>query len=140
MKKIFLLCALVFAACAGGPAPKNTVFEFIDAVKNSDSLKVAKILDVDAYIKSLIAAPATAQDTAQILEQNRPKVLESLLGEGDVRTRWLHDLIVVNKEEIYGDTATVEVSFVDQQAGTQLYTRIVLRRQPDRTWRVTYFK
>ncbi len=140
MKKILIICALVFAACAGGPSPKDTVFEFIDAVKNSDSLKVAKILDVDAYIKSLIAAPATAQDTAQILEQNRPKAIQSLLGEGDIRTRWLRDLIVVNKEEIYGDTATVEVSFLNQQAGTQLYTRIVLQRQTDRTWRVTYFK
>jgi hypothetical protein len=140
MKKIIIICALVFAACSSGPAPKDTVFQFIDAVKNSDSTKIVQLLDIDAYIKSLIESPTTPGDTVALLEVNRPKIIQSLLGDGDVRHRYLNETIVVNKEERQDSTALVEVSFLDQAAGRQLYTKMQLHRQPDGSWRITYFK
>jgi hypothetical protein len=138
MKKTIFI-ALLLASCSGGPNPKDTVFEFIDAVKNSDSLRVVQILDVDAYIKARMPEMSAA-DSAKVLEDYRAKTIQSLLGEGEVRARWIHDLIVVNTETRYDSTAEVEVSFVDRDAGRQLYTKMQLHRQPDRTWRITYFR
>ncbi|HBY99997.1 MAG TPA: hypothetical protein DEO84_01630 [candidate division Zixibacteria bacterium] len=62
------------------------------------------------------------------------------MGNGEVRSRWLRDLIVVNTETRKGDVAEVEVSFINRDAGLQLYTKMALHRQPDRSWRVTFFK
>jgi hypothetical protein len=131
--------ALLVASCSSGPSPKDTVFEFIYAVKNSDSLRVVKLLDVDAYIKSRMPE-MTAQDSAKVLDDYKTKTIQSLLGEGDVRSRWLRDLIVVNTETHKDDLAEVEVSFLDREAGRQLYTKMQLHRQTDGSWRITYFK
>jgi hypothetical protein len=138
MKKLICIVLLI-AACSGGPAPKDTVFEFIDAVKSSDSLRVVKLLDIDAYIKSRMPE-MSAEDSARVLDEYRTKTIQSLLGDGEVRTHWLRDLIVVNTETHKGDMAEVEVSFINREAGLQLYTKMQLHRQPDRSWRVTYFK
>jgi hypothetical protein len=80
------------------------------------------------------------EDSVKVMDEYRVKTIQSLLGEGDVRKRFLHDLIVVNTETRQDSVAEVEVSFLDRQAGNQLYTKMQLRRQPDRSWRVTYFK
>jgi hypothetical protein len=139
MKKVIIITCLILAACSRGPSPKDTVFEFIDAVKSSDSLRVAKLLDMDAYIKSRMSA-MSSEDSAKVLNDYRVKTIQSLLGDGLVRGRFMHDLIVVNKEVLQDSLAEVEVSFVDQQAGQQLYTKMQLRHQPDRTWRIIYFR
>jgi len=138
MKKLICI-VLLLAGCSGGPAPKDTVFEFIDAVKSSDSLRVVKLLDIDAYIKSRMPE-MSAEDSVKILAEYQVKTIQSLLGNGEVRSRWLRDLIVVNTETRKGDVAEVEVSFINRDAGLQLYTKMALHRQPDRSWRVTFFK
>jgi hypothetical protein len=138
MKKT-LIIAILIASCSGGPVPKDAVFEFIDAVKSSDSLRVVKLLDIDTYIKSQMSE-MTAQDSAKILDEYRTKTIRSLLGDGEVRSRWLHDLIVVNTETRKDSMAEVEVSFVDREVGHQLFTKMQLHRQTDGSWRITYFR
>jgi len=138
MKK-FALIILVLLACSGGPGPKDAVFEFIDAVKTSDSLRVIQLLDIDAYVKSLMVE-MSPEDSARALTEHRAMTIQSLLGDGNVRRRWMSSLIVVNKEMVAGDSAEVEVSFVDQRAGHQLYTIMLLSKQPDKTWKITYFR
>jgi len=140
MKKIIVAISLIATfGCASGPDPKDTVFEFIDAVKSSDSLRVISILDIDSYIKTQ-SSDISPDDSATAPGENRVKIIQSLLGDGEVRQRWLTSLIVVNKEAVQGNLAEVEVSFIDRQAGHQLYTKMQLERQPDRTWRITYFR
>ncbi len=139
MRKIIIVLILIAAACSSGPTPKKTVFEFIDAVKSDDSLKIVQLLDIDAFIKSRMPE-MSPEDSAKALEEYRVKTIQSLLDNGDIRHRFLHDLIVVNIESRQGDVAEVEVSFVNRETKTQLYTKIQLHRQPDGTWRITYFK
>ena len=144
MKKIYILIPLVaFSAillnCSSGPAAKDTVFQFIDAVKNSDSLQVVKLLDIDAYIRSKMPS-MTPEDSAKVLKEYRITTIQSLLGDGDVRYRFLHDQIVVNMETRKDSVAEVEVSFIDRDIGNQLYTKMQLHLQPDHTWRITFFK
>jgi hypothetical protein len=144
MKKTILLISLAIAvACSSGPSPKDTVFEFIDAVKAADSLRIFSILDLDGYIAMTSEgnmAEMSSADTVAALDAYRTRTIESLLRDGDVRHRWLTNQIIVNKEIIKKDTANVEVSFIDQQSGYMLYTQIQLLRQPDKTWRVVFFK
>jgi hypothetical protein len=139
MRKIIIVMILILAACSGGPTPKDTVFEFIEAVKNADSLKIVQILDIDAYIKSRLPE-MSPEDSTRVMDEYRVKTIQSLLGNGEIRRRFLNDLIVVNTEARQDSIADVEVSFVDRQANTQLYTKMLLRHQPDHTWRITYFK
>jgi hypothetical protein len=139
MKKIIFIGMIFIGACAKGPQPKDVVFEFIDAVKSSDSLRVAQILDIDSYIKSIMTEMSPS-DSAQVLIDYRAKTIKSLLGNGEVRLRWMRSLIVVNKEEKQDSTAEVEVSFIDQALERQLYTKMQLHQQPNGGWKITYFK
>jgi hypothetical protein len=140
---IIIICLALALGCSSGPSPKDTVFEFIDAVKSADSLRIFSILDLDAYIAGTSEGnmPAmSSADTVAALESYRVRTIDALLRDGEVRHRWLSNQIVVNKEINRGDTANVEVSFIDQQSGSMLYTQIQLKRQANHTWRVIFFK
>lgn len=126
-------------ACSGQPGPKDVVFDFIDAVLTSDSLGVINNLDVDEYVK-LLLMEMSPEDSALAISERREKTIQSLLGDGDTRSRWLRQQIVVN-ELFPGDTlAEVEVSFIDQASGHMVYTRMQLKRQPDDSWKIIFFR
>jgi hypothetical protein len=138
VRKIIIL-VLGLAACSSQPGPKDYVFEFIDAVKSSDSLRIERVLDIESYVRAGMQE-MSPQDSAVVLNAYRDSTIQSLLGDGDVRGRWISSLIVVNKEEKQDTLAEVEVSFVDQSVGHQLYTKMQLRKQPDGAWKVTFFR
>jgi hypothetical protein len=139
MKKIIIVSLLVLIACSGQPTPKDTVFDFIDAVLSSDSLRVTKDLDVDAYVKMQMMS-MSPEDSVSVLKDYRVKTIQSLLGDGDVRQRWSHLQIIVNKETINDGKADVEVTFGDKASGHYVYTQMQLEKQADKTWKITYFK
>ena len=66
-------------------------------------------------------------DTIAALEAYRTKTIESLLQDGEVRHRWLPTRLWSTRRSMKGDTANVEVSFIDQQSGYMLYTQIQLQ-------------
>jgi len=139
MKKIAVPLFLMLAACANKPAPKDVVFEFIDAVRGNDTTRVVQLLDIDAYIKLKMTEMSSA-DSAWVLSAYRDSTLQSLLADGEVRDRWVNWQIVVNKEILHGELADVEVSFVNKITRYQLYTLVQLRKQPDDTWRMVFFE
>jgi hypothetical protein len=97
-----MIMGLGLVFCSGKPGPKDVVFDFIRAVYDSDSTKIVKILDVDAY--------------------NRMHMVE------------------MSPEDIKDDFAEVEVSFIDRSTNVLTFTKIQLRKQPDGSWRIVYFK
>jgi len=139
MKKLALISILIMASCSGKPGPKDVVFDFIDGVLTSDSLKVVSNLDLDTYIKARMTE-MSAEDSAKALSENRTKTIQSLLGEGPIRLRWLDQQIVVNEAFETDTTAEVEVSFVDRTTRHQLYTKMQLRKEPDGFWKIVYFR
>ena len=139
MKKLILLLLTALIACSGKPSPTDVVIAFIGAVRENDSLRVVQYLDIDAYIKNQMMA-MTPADSAQVLAEYRTKTIQSLLGDGDIRREWIRKQIVTNAESIVGSTAEVEVSFIDQAIGHQLYTKMQLHKQPDGAWRIIYFR
>ena len=139
MKIIIISSILALIACSNNPAPKDTVFDFIDAVLNSDSLRVVKDLDMDAYIKNLMM-PMSSEDSVKTLQEYRIKTIQSLLGDGDVRQRWSRSQIIVNNESVNDSIADVEVTFGDKSSGHYVYTKMQLQRQLDKSWKIIYFK
>jgi hypothetical protein len=140
MRKLLILFSLAALACSSKPDPKDVVFDFIDAVLTSDSLRVAKDLDVDAYLKNFMTE-MTPEDSAAALEANRGKTIRSLLDDGEVRSRWLRQQIVVNEAFVADTTAEVEVSFIDKSSGHMVYSRMQLSWRPDEdTWKIVFFR
>lgn len=139
MKTKIPLAILILLSCSGKPTPKDVVFDFIKAVKSSDSLEVARLLDVDAYIQYRMAQ-MTPEDSAQVLAEHRKKTFESVLKDGQIRTHWKKSQILVNRATESDSLAEVEVSFMDKQTAYLLYTKIVLKRGPDGTWRIVWFQ
>jgi len=139
MRKFTVIFAMILAACSGKPGPKDVVFNFIEAVMVSDSLGVVNNLDVDAYLKSRMTE-MSPEDSAKALAENREKTIQSLLGEGPIRLRWMDQQIVVNESIQTDSTAEVEVSFIDRTTRHQLYTKMQLRKVPDASWKIVYFR
>jgi len=139
MKKLLILVIPLLLACSSQPGPKDVVFEFIDGVLTSDSLIVVKNLDIDAYIKSLMMEMSPA-DSSAILSEKRVSTIQTLLGDGETRRRWLRSQIIVNTETKSDSVAEVEVSFIDRSINHQLYTKMQLKRQVDKSWKIVFFK
>jgi hypothetical protein len=139
MKRILLILGLGLVFCSGKPGPKDMVFDFIRAVYESDSTRIVEILDVDAYNR-MHMVEMSPEDSARVLEEYRAKTIQSLLGDGAKRAYWMKSQILVNQERIEGDSAEVDVSFIDRVTNVLLYTKIQLRKQPDGNWRIVYFK
>ncbi len=125
-------------ACGGKPGPKEVVFDFIDGVLLSDSLKITNDLDVISFTKYLMTK-MTPEDSTKVLAEKPVEIIQSLLGDGETRARWKRLQIIVNKETIEKDTAQVEVSFIDKTIGHQLYSKMLLAKQLDGSWRIFYF-
>jgi hypothetical protein len=58
---------------------------------------------------------------------------------GNLKGLWLSKQIVVGRTERWGDTAGVEVSFVDPETDRQYFTRFRLVKKGE-TWRIFSFK
>ena len=141
MRKLLTLTLLAIVACSSQPGPKDVVFKFIKAVRTSDSLTVVQLLDVDAYIKMRMAE-MSPEDSAQVLIEERAKTIQSLIGDGETRRYWNKPemRILVNKARVYENDADVDMSFMDKQTGSLIYSKVLLKKQPDKSWRITYFK
>lgn len=139
MYKLCIIFAIAVIACSGRPGPKDVVFDFIDAVLTSDSLRVMDDLDLDEYVK-LFLMEMSPEDSSLAISERRQKTIKSLLGDGDTRSRWLRQQIVVNEASVADNLAEVEVSFIDQASGHMVYTKMQLKKQPDDTWKIIFFR
>ncbi len=139
MRKLYIIFAITIIACSGKPGPKDVVFDFIDAVLTSDSLRVINDLDVDEYVKMFLME-MSPEDSVLAISEQREKTIQSLLGDGQTRSRWMRQQIVVNEAFVADTLSEVEVSFIDQASGHMVYTKMQLKKQPDDTWKIIFFR
>ncbi len=139
MRKLYIIFAITIIACSGKPGPKDVVFDFIDAVLTSDSLRVINDLDVDEYVKMLLME-MSPEDSVLAISEQREKTIQSLLGDGQTRSRWLRQQIIVNEAFVADTLSEVEVSFIDQASGHMVYTKMQLKKQSDDTWKIIFFR
>jgi hypothetical protein len=136
-KRIFLFClALIFifaSGCSRTPSPRVVVMDFIEAVNKADTASLGQYLDLDKFAdEQLKELPDTQR--VRVFPRVREQIWESFLGSGATRLRWQNKMIVVNKEDIEGEQALVEVTFVDQKTGRTEYTKAKLYKKDNRWW------
>jgi hypothetical protein len=107
--------------------------DFIEAVNTADTASLETYLDLERFTQEKVKElPDSIRAAA--FSKVREQLRENFLGSGGTRLKWQNKMIVVNKEEIDGDHALVEVTFVDQKTGITEYTKARLYRKEDRWW------
>lgn len=138
---IALLFSLVlFSACSSsGPSdPRGTVIAFFGAMEKDDQAALAHLLDLAEFMKNTQADYALQSDEPRVFT-SPVDILKDLTGEGLTKTRWFAMQRIVNRSEINGQSATVEVSFVDKGSSTQFMTKFGLHIVDER-WKIYTFK
>jgi hypothetical protein len=134
-----LILILLFAFhCSKSPSPRVVVMDFMEAVNKADTATIENYLDLDKFTEEKLKELPDSQQMA-VFSQVREQLFNNFLGSGGTRLRWQNKMIVVNKEDIQGDEALVEVTFVDQKTGRQEYTKARLYKKDGR-WLIYYIK
>ena len=133
-----ILAVLLILSCSSGNQPKNTVMIFFGAMRSSDTLGIVNTVDLEKILAERKNELLSAGKTAQADSLNREKLIEELT-VGNLNQIWLKNQIVVGKTEKQGDTALVEISFIDPNTGTQYYNKMALYRK-DKNWKIFAFK
>ena len=128
-----MLILLIFLDCSRSPSPRVVVMDFIEAVNKADTASLTQYLDLDRFTQEKLKELPDSQ-RAEVFSSVKEQLWENFLGTGGTRLRWQNKMIVVNKEDINRDSASVEVTFVDQKTGITEYTRAKLYRKDGRWW------
>ena len=143
MKRIYLflflmLILLIFLDCSRSPSPRVVVMDFIEAVNKADTASIQKYMDFNMFAQEKIKELPEG-DKQQFTPQYKEQLVSSFLGNGFTRLDWQNKMIVVNDEKVMGDSALVEVTFVDQKTGLTNYTNAKLYKK-DKKWLMYYIK
>jgi len=111
----------VLSGCVGGSLgdPKKTVIRFFGAMEKDDKAALAHLLDLSELMKNVSEDYAFHSDDSARVFTSPQQILDDLTGDGLTKTRWFSYQRIINKVEVMGETATVEVTFVnkDQSKG-----------------------
>jgi hypothetical protein len=117
------------------PDPRDTVKGLFTAMRSSDSLYLSQHIDMARAAATLgeeLSLDSIATDPARAL-------MAALTGEGMLRERWLDNQIVLGRSNSNGDTAWVEVSFIDRLTRVQYYNKMRLDFRGDH-WVISSFR
>ncbi|MCP4706947.1 MAG: hypothetical protein GY865_20290 [candidate division Zixibacteria bacterium] len=148
MKRLFPIVLLLFSfflflilfSCSNSESrnPKETVIRLFGAMERDDKAAIINLVDIPALME------ITGEDYG--LNSNNPRtfhnpedILNDLTGDGLTKTRWFSMQRIIGKVEIEGDTALVEVSFIDKGSDIQYYNKFGLHRK-DNNWKIYNFR
>lgn len=136
----FVVMVACLSACSGSAPtdPRETVIAFFGAMEKNDEAALAHLLDLAELMRHTETDYALQTDQPRVFT-SPVDILKDLTGEGETKTRWFSMQRIINRSEIYGQTATVEVSFVDPRSSTQYLTKFGLHFENDR-WQIYTFK
>jgi len=136
----FLTIVLILftSQCSKSPDPRVVVMDFIEAVNKADTVSINKYLDLDKFTQEKIKEFPEAE-RQEMFPRAKERIKNNFLGSGFTRLKWKDKMIVVNKEDVYGDSAMVEVTFIDQQTGITEYTKAKLYKK-NKNWLIYYIR
>lgn len=135
---ILILILLSVCYCSRSPSPRVVVMDFLEAVNKADTATIEKYLDLDKFTEEKLKELPDSQ-RIEAFSTVREQLLNNFLGSGGTRLKWQNKMMVVNKEEIEGDQALVELTFVDQKTGRTEYTKTKLYKKEE-GWRIYFIK
>ena len=140
MFAFFIFALGQLAACSGGSgdSPKEVVIKLFGAMERDDRDAIPYLIDLPAMMNVRGEDYALQTDSPRVFH-NPMDVLDDMTGTGLTKTRWFSMQRVVGKTDIAGDTAFVEVSFINKKTGIQYYNRFGLHKASGR-WQIYSFK
>jgi len=130
---------LALSACSDKPDAKDTIMDLFTALHTNDTSLVRRSIDFGrawASVKDDLRQP---EDSLLADIPWGERLFASLTGNGDLRQRWTKMQVVINKTDLFGDSASVEVSFIDRKSGMHFYNKMGLTRKGDR-WVIVAFR
>lgn len=131
------LLALALVSCASEPEPRRTVMHFLQSLRTDTTSYeyLEGLLDLDELITE---NAIYSYDSTISLQANKRKLVSLLQKGGDVRKRWIGNQIILGDVDVLGDTATVEVSFIDSSL-VQHYNKMGVHLTDGR-WKIFSFR
>lgn len=118
--------------------PKQTVIALFGAMEKDDKAALTRILDLAELMQTINEDYALQTNNPRTFS-NPQEILDDLTGEGKTKQAWFSLQRIINKTDIQGDVATVEVTFVDKERSRGYMTRFGLHKKNDK-WRIYSFK
>lgn len=127
--RFICLCFLILFVftwnCSNKPDPREDVKQLIAAVDQSDTTALKESLDLNWIVNQGLKGVPEKDSLASFLKK-RQELLDDLTDNGATRVSWNNSLVVIGKSEVAGDSATVEVTYIDKTNGIKDYTRMGL--------------
>ena len=147
IRKLFLLFpvavglfSLLFLACSGSDAgdPKDVVIQLFGAMERNEKAAIVRLVDIPALME------ISGEDYALQMENPRifhspEDILNDLTDDGLTKMRWFSMQRVIGRTEVLGDTAYVEVSFIDKDKSKQYYNKFGLHKK-EAGWKIFSFR
>lgn len=138
---IALSISLLSVSCgSSGPAgPRDAVIQFFGAMEKDDQAALAHLLDLSALMSNKEFDYSLNTEDEPRVFSSPIEILEDLTGDGLTKKRWFSLQRIVSQVEIYGETATVEVTFVDKNSSKSYLTKFGVHVVNDK-WKIYTFK
>ena len=132
--------AMLLTACGGTDLsdPRQTVISLFGAMEKDDEAALTHLLDLPELMRLSQEDYAVQRDNAREFT-NPEQVLKDLTGDGETKKIWFAHQRIVANAEVIGETATVEVTFVDKEASKGYRTKFGLHLK-NGEWRIFSFK
>lgn len=122
----------------GPDNPHDVVIQLFGAMERNERAALPYLLDLRELMEP--------KDEDYALQRRIPRkffspeeILNDLTDSGLTKTRWFSMQRVIGDTQVIGDSAWVEVSFVDKDKGIQYYNKFGLHRKKDR-WKIYSFR
>lgn len=137
---LFLVAMLAIWGCSGSDTsdPKKLVISFFGAMEKNDQAALAHYLDLGELMKNIDEDYAFQTDSPRVFTSPQ-QILDDLTNDGLTKQRWFSYQRIINKVDIIGDNATVEVTFNDKTKGIAYLTKFGVHKVNDK-WKIYSFK
>lgn len=139
---VFLVLVLIglTVSCGSGDggSPKDVVIKLFGAMERDDRAAIVHVVDLPELMSKEREDYALQTDRPRIF-YNPEELLDDLTGDGLTKTRWFAMQRVIGQTQISGDSATVEVSFINKTTDVQYYTKFGLHKKNNR-WKIYSFR
>jgi len=136
----FAICLFltILVGCEKEAEPRSQVLAFVKALRSADEIKLEDYLDLTELVREN-AANVYLYDSAKSISDNIADFSALFAPDGKLRKLWTSKQIVIGEAEVRGDTAFVEVSFIDRDTRRQYYNKMGLKKT-EQGWRIFAFK
>jgi hypothetical protein len=138
---LLLACCLsLFMACSNSAPkdPKSAVIAVFGAMEKNDKAALAHLLDLAELMRGSNEDYALQTDSPRVFT-NPEQILDDLTGDGLTKRRWFALQRIINKVDVMGETAAVEVTFVDKEHAKAYLTTFGLHVVNGK-WKIYSFK